>query len=177
MDTTQIWKTFKQELLGFIKSRVTGNDIAEDLLQDIFIKIHLNKDSITEDAKLTSWVYQITRNSIIDYYRKKKINVSSNQFEISLPKEIENVNLELTKCLNSFVSHLSETDQDALNKTVYEGLTQKEYAESIKLSYTATKSRVQRARKKLKELFVECCAIETDRYGNIISDKKDNCKC
>ena len=64
-----------------------------------------------------------------------------------------------------------------LNKTVYEGMSQKEYAESINLSYTATKSRVQRARKKLKDLFVECCAIETDRYGNIISEKKEDCNC
>lgn len=177
MDTTQIWNTFKQDLLGFINSRISDSDIAEDLLQDIFIKIHLNKNSITEEAKLTSWVYQITRNSIIDYYRKKRIDTTSKQFDINLPKEVENINIEFTKCLNSFVSHLSESDQEVLNKTIFEGMSQKEYAQSIDLSYTATKSRAQRARKKLKDLFVECCDIETDQYGNILSAKEDNCDC
>ena len=177
MNTTEIWNSFKQELLGFIKSRVNDNEIAEDLLQEIFIKIHLNKSSITEESKLTSWIYQITRNTIIDHYRKKKIITTKEELAVQLPEEVQNSNADFTKCLNSFVNHLSASDQEAISKTAYGGLSQKEYAASINLSYSATKSRIQRARKKLKELFIECCAIESDNYGNIISNKKDDCNC
>ena len=70
--TEIIWKEFNKELLRFIIKRVKDNDLAHDLLQDIFIKIHLKISTLSDSDKLTSWVYQITRNSIIDHYKKQK---------------------------------------------------------------------------------------------------------
>jgi len=176
MNTTQIWDSFKNELLGFIKSRISDDIIAEDILQDIFIKIHLKKDAITDDSKITSWVYQITRNSIIDYYRKKKLNTESLLFDVKLPEQEKESTKDFTKCLIPFIDQLNNEDKDALNKTFTGELSQKEYAQSIGLSYTATKSRIQRARQKLKNLFINCCDVETDGYGNIITEN-ENCNC
>ena len=70
--TTSIWNEFSQELLGFIKARVNNEQNAEDILQEVFIKIHTKIDTIHKHQKIASWVYQITRNAIIDFYRKKK---------------------------------------------------------------------------------------------------------
>ena len=69
--TENIWNQFKDELLRFIVSRVNDKDIAQDLLQIVFIKIHSKSDSLSDNDKLTSWLYQITRNTIIDYYQPK----------------------------------------------------------------------------------------------------------
>ena len=88
----------KSALLNFIKTKVSNDHDAEDILQEVFRKIYINLDKVNDDNKLTSWMYQITRNVIIDYYRKhsptedidktvvvKEINIQfiSNYFVIS----------------------------------------------------------------------------------------------
>ncbi|MGQ1787549.1 MULTISPECIES: sigma factor [unclassified Saccharicrinis] len=90
MITKKIWDNFSLQLLGFIKSRVHNNVVAEDILQDVFIKIHLKKDLLKENDKITSWVYQITRNSIIDYYRKVKPEKSEIDSNIIMQEDNEN---------------------------------------------------------------------------------------
>jgi len=71
--TETIWKAFHKELFNFINKRVNDKEASNDILQDVFIKIHLKLKTLSEKDKLASWVYQITRNSILDYFRKKKI--------------------------------------------------------------------------------------------------------
>ena len=178
MNTATIWKEFSDELLGFIKARVNQASTAEDILQDVFVKIHQKSEQLSDSNKLASWVYQITRNSIIDYYRKKKLPISD---DASFPNETNesdsNLNPQFINCMMPFIDQLPEKYADALNKTVYGDLSQKEYAEELGVSYTAVKSRVQRARHKLKELFTQCCNIQADKYGNIISSRIDDCNC
>ena len=71
MKIDDIWSEYHLRLLGFIKQRVTEKD-AEDVLQDVFVKIHSRLDRLDEKAKIESWIFQITRNTVIDYYRSKK---------------------------------------------------------------------------------------------------------
>lgn len=174
MTTEQIWTDFKDELLGFIKSRINDIETSEDLLQDVFIKIHKNLNSLNESTNLASWIYRVTRNTIIDYYRKKKVLVYKDTIEERFPEELPKSDKDFTKCLNVFMKQLPDKDQDVLSKVTYGEVSQKEYAEQMNQSYSAVKSRVQRAREKLKEQFVTCCEVESDKYGNVISD---NCKC
>ena len=175
--TKDIWKEFNQELLGFIKARVNNSENAEDILQEVFIKIHKNVNSLKDNKKIASWVYQITRNAIIDFYRKKKNDHTGHEFEKNLPEKIDNSTTDFTKCLKPFILQLPEKDKDILLKTTFENISQKEYSTNNNLSYSATKSRVQRARKQLNKMFVECCGIESDKYGNIISSNNENCDC
>ena len=177
MRTETIWGDFKNELLGFIKARVKDDDLANDILQEVFIKIHLKINQLKDKDKLSSWVYSISRNTIIDYFRKQKREGFISNSESDLIQELEISQKDFSSCLKSFIPALSTKDQDALLKTSFEGLSQKEYAEQINLSYSATKSRVQRARERLKELFVACCQVETDQYGNVIASKEEECNC
>ena len=171
--TEQIWKEFNEQLLGFIKVRVADEEIAKDILQEVFIKIHQGINSIKNRGKITSWVYQITRNAIIDFYRKRKEKVT----EPFLPEKIESHNADFAKCIIPFMSQLSNNDQDILKKISFENVSQKDYARQHNLSYSAAKSRIQRAREKLKAAFVECCNVQSDKYGNIISSSEDKCGC
>ena len=172
MTTANIWNNFKDEIHGFIKTRVNSPENAEDILQDVFAKIHRKASTIKEKEKLTSWVYQITRNTIIDYYKKKKLLTYTDNLNTSLPEKIdENISKDFSKCLQPLINKLADKDRDALHKTSFENMSQKDYAKEQGISYSTAKSRVQRARQKLKTLFVECCQIEADKYGNIIDSK------
>jgi len=176
MNTEQIWKTFNQELLGFINSRVNNKNTAEDILQDVFVKIHLNAKHLTEETKLQSWLYQITRNAIIDFYRKKKLPVSTN-LTAEIPEENKNESLlDFCNCLLPFVHQLPEKEKDAILKTELGNLSQKEYAKNLGINYSTLKSRIQRAKLKLKDSFVSCCKFKLDKNGRI-NPAENECSC
>jgi RNA polymerase sigma-70 factor (ECF subfamily) len=177
MSTEVIWTEFSNRLRGFINSKINNQEISEDLLQDVFIKIHLNANQLKDDGKLSSWVYTITRNVINDYYRKRKLlsddNAEVNNIEAEEISEEEPY--DFVQCMKPFVEELPEKYQKALTKTSFENVSQKDFAEAENLSYTAAKSRVQRARKMIKDKVVACCNPVVDVYGNVIS-KDDECK-
>lgn len=139
--------------------------ILQKILQDVFVKIHRKASDLSDSDKLISWIYQITRNTIIDYYRKKKVSTSNMSF---IPEELDEtdvgLNPQFIKCLIPFIDQLPDIYREALNKTIYGDLSQKECAVELGITYTAFKSRVQRARQKLKSLFTQCCNIQSDKY-------------
>ena len=67
--TDQIWQEFSDRLRLFILRRVRNENDTEDILQDAFWKIHNNLHTLKHGDKLEAWIYQIARNTIIEYYR------------------------------------------------------------------------------------------------------------
>ena len=176
--TEKIWDQFKEELLGFINSKVRNIDVAEDILQEVFVKIHLKISSVTDKDKLSSWIYQLSRNTIIDYFRKNKKESDLTELNLNYEEDQKVHNNEMLRCLMPFIKNLPSKYQEVLLETTYGSMSQKEYAEKYDLNYSAVKSRIQRARKQLKELFLNCCEIQSDIYGNVLDiAKKNNCKC
>lgn len=170
----QIWQQFNQELKRFIVSRIRDNDIANDILQEVFIKINENIHSLKDDKKLVQWIYQITRNVIIDHFRKATQAETLDYFveEEASPKK---AHINLSCCVMPFINQLAPHDREVLLLTDIEKLGQKELAIYLGISYSGAKSRVQRAREKLKDLFEQCCSIEYDKYGTVIDYyKKDS---
>jgi RNA polymerase sigma-70 factor, ECF subfamily len=177
MNTEIVWSEFSDSLLFFIKSKVKDNIVAQDILQDSFIKIHTKISSLKDQSKLKSWLYQIVRNTINDYYKKKKLVLIEKYPEIEenlSPKENEC----LDKCLRPFISQISPKYSDAILKTELGNLSQKEYASLYNIPYSTAKSRVQRGKSQLKELFVDSCLISYDSSGNmLLDDGCEDCKC
>jgi RNA polymerase sigma-70 factor (ECF subfamily) len=177
--TEQVWETFHVPLQQFIRRRVSDETAAEDLLQDVFLDIHQHIDTLRDVKKLESWIYQVTRNAIIDYYRSRRATTTLEEPEASrLPEELpdEDIVTELLPCVRAMVLSLPAQDRQALILTEYQGLTQKELAERLGLSVSGAKSRVQRAREKLKQQLLACCHFELDRRGHII-DYQPRCVC
>ena len=83
---------------------------------------------------------------------------------------------ELAPSVAAMLERLPEHYREALVLTEYQGLTQKELAERLGLSFSGAKSRVQRAREKLKQLMLECCHFEFDCLGRVI-DYQPRCCC
>ncbi len=162
---------FSDSLRGFIRKRVGDEHYVDDILQDAFIKIHKNLGKLQDEGKLRSWLYRIVRNTIIDYYRNRKpAEELPDDFgelveEATLGREVSE---ELAPCVKALMERLSDKDRMAIEKTEFDGLTQKELSETLSISFSGAKSRVQRARGRMKDLLLECCSFELDRQGNIL---------
>lgn len=171
-----LWKDFNIKLKGFILVRVKNEDVANDILQEVFLKVHLNISKLKDTTKLTSWVYQITRNSITDYYRKSKPTEEVNE-ELSNDTEFEhNYNEIFQNDIRCYIDELPEMYKEALILTQYKGMSQIQLADHLGISYSGAKTRVQRAKEKLREMFTDCCEIESDSFGNIVNYyKKPRC--
>ena len=177
--TERVWETFHVPLQQFIRHRVSDDAAAEDLLQDVFLNIHQHVDTLRDVKKLESWIYQVTRNAIIDYYRSIRTTTTLEDPEaLQLAEDLpdEDVISELFPCVRAMVTSLPAQDRQALILTEYQGLTQKELAERLGLSLSGAKSRVQRARAKLKQQLLACCHFELDRRGHVI-DYQPRCAC
>jgi RNA polymerase sigma-70 factor (ECF subfamily) len=170
--TEQAWEAFHAPLHHFIRRRVADEATAEELLQEVFLKIHQHGGSLRDARRLESWIYQITRNIIIDHYRSRNLPMTSldAQEVLDLPEELPDDDMvsELLPCIRAMVLALPEQDRQALILTEYQGLTQKELGERLGLSFSGAKSRVQRAREKLKQQLLACCHFEVDRRGHIL---------
>jgi len=162
-------------LFLYVKKRVNIKEDAEDLTQDIFLK--LSKADNQNINSIKSWVFSIAKNTIIDYYRKKKI--STTEIE-DIPFEPEVVDkdaaVELSKCVARFVNELPEEYRSIMTLSELEGVPQKEIAERLNMNYVTVRSKVQRGRKKLKDKISDCCTVFQGGKGGIINFEK-NKKC
>jgi RNA polymerase sigma-70 factor, ECF subfamily len=173
MEVASIYKQFHSELLGYIKSKVRSREDAEDILQNVFIKISANLDKLEDDIKLKNWIFTITRNAIIDYYRtnasKKKTASHEDISEgISEREEDSDPTKGLEQCMNSMIGLLPDEYRSIIIESEIEGVKQKDLADKYGMAYPSMRSKVQRGRERLKQLFYNCCHIETNKLGNVI---------
>ena len=178
--TEKVWEEFNSGLRQFILKRVPDDQSAEDVLQDVFLKIHTHIDALKDRDKLPGWVYSIARNAITDYYRhQQKTTIEFPEIPYVPHDPMDDVINELAPCIKAMVDTLPENYRQALILTEYEGLSQKELGERLGISFSGAKSRVQRAREKLKDMLLECCHFEFDRLGRIIDyqPRCNSCSC
>jgi len=136
------------------------------------LRIHNNLDTLKNLNKLESWIFQITRNVITDYYRKR-IKHESFKDEISVfPMDEQNFKKEIVQCITSLIDQLPYKYKQPLKEVYMEGKTQKSVAEEIGLSLPGVKSRIQRGRTKLKVILKNCCNVEA-----LIDPLECNCNC
>ncbi|MFA6561369.1 MAG: RNA polymerase sigma factor SigZ [Verrucomicrobiia bacterium] len=166
-----IWDEFAVKLGRFIAARVADPATAEDILQDVFVKIQNRLGQLQDPAKLQGWLYLMARNAIIDHYRTRK---ETTEVPESLPAEPPAHDVEVEELKAAFrrmIYSLPEPYRDALVLTEFEGLSQKELAKQLGISLSGAKSRVQRGREQLKQMLLERCEFEFDRLGRIIDCK------
>jgi len=176
-ETETIWHEYQAKLAAFIKRRVAEDEV-DDLLQDIFMKIISRIDSLKDDIKLESWIYQIARNTIADYYRARSITDELPDWLVHPePDEEEMIREELALCLEPMVRELPDKYRDAVRLSELEGKAQKEVAKQEGISLSGAKSRVQRGRKLLQAMLHDCCQFEVNEKNQIISYEKKEEDC
>jgi RNA polymerase sigma-70 factor, ECF subfamily len=183
MTTEQVWEAYHVPLRQFIRAQVRDEQQTDDLLQEVFLKIHTHLDTVRAPEKVGNWLYQIARHVITDQYRlqqsKATIPLPDNLAErLAMPEEAEENEAvqRLLPSLLPLVQRLPPPYRQALLLTEVEGLTQKALAQQLGLSFSGAKSRVQRARDHLRKL-LDCCHFEFDRRGHIIDYHPHNERC
>lgn len=163
-----IWTDLHEELKSFIQKKVNDAELSQDLLQEVFLKIHLNIHTLADCSKLTAWVYQITRNTIADYFRKKKPVDSLEHFDLAEQEANEPLYAALSHFLNQKIAALPAPYKQAILLTSFQDYSQIALAEELKLSYSGAKTRVQRGKEKLKESLLNCPNVESDPHQKIL---------
>lgn len=173
----------RADLRRFIARRIQNHADADDVLQEVLIKIHRSAERLSDEKNLFAWVYAIARNAIIDHYRKQRPTVSldgdiKDPGELSKEAPEPDALGEIADCLRPFLGHLPEKYREAIVLTDLDGLTQVDLARKLGLSVSGAKSRVQRAREHLKRMLLECCHLEFNASGRVVGyECKDPRKC
>lgn len=178
-DIQKIWTTFSDRLRSFIYLKVKDDTLADDLLQDVFIKIHATLDQLRDKNKIQSWLYRIASNTVNDHFRKTG-RFREDSFAEPAEPEVEESNPFLEEALEDMVKMMDQLPSeycDVLCKTELGGMSQKEYAEQTGISLTAAKTRAFRARNMLKDMLMRCCHYQFDTYGTVIDIHPATCCC
>ncbi|CAM4375653.1 sigma-70 family RNA polymerase sigma factor [Zobellia nedashkovskayae] len=174
LDTQAIWIDLNEELYKFILGKVKDEQTAKDIHQEVFLKIETKIYQLKHSSKITSWVYTITRNTIIDYFRKaKNQNIAIGDLDIPETARDNFEYANLSNCINSKIDSLSAEHKEAIVLTSFKNYSQKELAKHLKISYSGTKSRVQKAREILKDNILDCPNVVSDSSGKIIDFEKN----
>ena len=176
--TLDIWDAFNQPLRAYIYKRVANPDDADDILQEVFFRIHTRIDTLRDEERLPAWLYRITKNALIDHYRASRhfVNISE-RFELEDNSVEIDVAARLAERMPAMVMRcLPEKYGQALLLADLEGITQKELAARLGLSLSGAKARVQRARRLLRAALMKCCQFEFDRRGRVIAYAPRPCR-
>ncbi len=174
-DTTttpgNVWQSLSGELHAFIRSRVPTTSDADDILQDVFVRVIEKTSSLRQSDRIESWVYQTARNAIVDFYRRRTPQPADSVEDVVaqyLENSNENLNHAVGAWLSAMTGKLPDKLRDAVRMYEVDGLSQLEIAKRLKISVSGAKSRVQRGRRELEVLLRGCCQLEIDTRGNVI---------
>jgi RNA polymerase sigma-70 factor (ECF subfamily) len=169
-----VWQEMHAPLLRFVSRRVNDPRDAEDVLQDVMVRIQRHADDMDGYVHLSGWVHQVARTAIIDFYRRRaarpeqpagtSVDIAGTMLDLEPP---EAVRAELSHCLRPLLGQLDDKYRGALELTEFDGISQVAAAERLGLSVSGMKARVQRARVQLRDLLLECCEVELDRRGGV----------
>ena len=185
-----LWTDLHQRLRGFVGRRIGDPHAADDIAQDVLLRLHLSMGDLRVEDRLDAFAYRIARNAIIDYYRSCASARETSAEPDDLATRIDGggdtgqdpdgdgAREELARCLAPLVRQLPEPYREALMLTDLGKLSQVEAAEVAGLSVPGMKARVQRARTQLHELLTRCCDVALDDSQHITDVRRTGpCAC
>ena len=149
----QIYTDYYGKVMGYISARIRNWADAENLCSDVFMKIQEKLESYdVTKASVSTWVFTITRNTLIDHYRRKKPTEELDE-NLSDDSEVDEslLNQETLSELAKALMTLPEQMRDIIVLRYYDGKPLTEIAEMMGLSYGAVKLRHQNALMLLRE--------------------------
>ncbi|MGZ4664803.1 MAG: sigma-70 family RNA polymerase sigma factor [Frankiaceae bacterium] len=163
------WGETLVRVRAFVAARVGDPELAADITQDIVVR-SIASGGLDRVDNITAWLYRAARNAVIDHYRARRRPDESLDLE-RWPEPDPSDNLpndatrELARCLQPMMGRLHPTARDALTRVDLDGQTHQQAAAQLGISVSGMKSRVQRARRDLREQLTSCCHVQTDRTG------------
>ncbi len=164
------WKAHEGELLGFLRHHLSDTDAADDLVQDVFVKAMRQGKGFCGLHNPRAWLFQVARNALIDRARTTKVQVSIDDGNLDLqapvPDGIAPIDA-LAGCVARVLGELSTDDAAIIRACDLEGGTQRAFAELHGLSLPAAKSRLLRARQRMRSQLTAACQVRFDADGSV----------
>lgn len=164
-----MWLAHSGELKSFLSRRVPSPAVVDDILQDVFFKTLLRLESAGHVRHFRGWLFAVARNAIADHYRTSHpVSELPDTLAALTPDPSEASSRVMGTCLLPMINSLPETIRAPLVMVDLEGVRQREVATRLGISLPALKSRVLRARQKVRHLIEDCCQLELDAQGCIM---------
>jgi RNA polymerase sigma factor (sigma-70 family) len=164
-DKKEIWQelySYESDIYGFIKNAVVDGDIARDLYQDIFLSALQNISLLDENRSLKNWLYTVTRNRIINYFRLRKRREFEEFKDSTLHDSIfETTNLSL---INKVLLKIPIRQKQVILLREIEGWTYEELAKKMNLNIQGVTSLLKRARENFQKYYI--LEFLPDWFGN-----------
>ncbi len=181
INTHTLTNEFLSRLRGFVRKRVRVQQDAEDVVQEVLSKLVQHAPSIDDEA-VHAWLFTVARRAIIDRGRAAR---KAGQLPDELPIADEfaadsTVITDLARCMEPMLATLDADERALLQQVDMAGQSQADIARELGMSMSGLKSRVQRARKKLRSVLEQCCSVELDRRGSPVEYERrldDGCSC
>jgi RNA polymerase sigma-70 factor (ECF subfamily) len=149
-----------REFLAFLEKRVGDRSVAEDILQDAFVRGLDKIVSVRDEESVVAWFYRVLRNAVIDHYRRRassdrKLEALARELEGEAPsEEMDNV---VCKCVGELARTLKPEYAQALERVEIQGVAVKDYANEAGITSNNAGVRVFRAREALKKQVAKSC--------------------
>jgi RNA polymerase sigma-70 factor (ECF subfamily) len=169
--TAAAWHEFGSRLRAFIARRVPA-DAIDDVLQQVFLKLHRSLDGPRPIGHVHGWLHRTARHAIADHYRaparrEQPVGDAQDVADLGATNAAGAASPEaefeqLARCLRPLLDRLPPASRQVLLDVELAGVRQREAALSAGVSLSGMKSRIQRARRQLEALLLECCPLTSD---------------
>lgn len=156
MTTATAWQQHRLGVYRYLRHRLLSRELAEDLLQETFLRLHRTPPPVDDPAQLRPWLLRTAHNLVVDHYRAQRDEVGIDETSLADQGDRAASLRTLEPCIAPLAGRLSEPYRNALLWDL-DGLAQEEIAKRQQLSLSGAKSRIQRARILLQKEFEHCC--------------------
>lgn len=170
------WHAHEAELRHYITKKVSDTHLAEDLIQEAFLRAMVQGAKFCTLDDPRAWLFRVCRNLLVDHWRKHRhLDILPDDFESTVAEETrpDEPLGDLLDCIEPNLHHLSASDQSIIRACDLAHQTVQQYADEQGLTLTATKSRLLRARARLREAMVTRCGVQFDEK-QIVCCRRDS---
>jgi RNA polymerase sigma-70 factor (ECF subfamily) len=147
--------------LAFLEKRVGDRALAEDILQEAFVRGLHKIESLEKDESATAWFYRVLRNGVIDHHRRqsargRKLEAFAAELETNDEPEGE-VRAAVCQCVGLLAGTLKPEYAEALRRIEVDGVQVKDYASEVGITSGNAAVRIFRARQALRGRVIRSC--------------------
>lgn len=143
------------KIFGFVKSRIQNKQRAEDIFQEVFVRVHKSKHLYNQSFPLLPWIFTITKNVIIDFYRSSELKISSTEFkgEVNFSPAFDTS--ATAHDFTNLLADLPVNQKQAIQLRYFEEKTFDEIASRLKTSPLNVRQLISRGLKRIRQLLGE----------------------
>lgn len=190
MEFSDVYDEFNEKIRRYVE-RMVGKDGAEDLTQEVFMKVNKGLEGFKGESSLSTWIYRIATNAARDKLKSRSFREDSSKVRLtepdeetqeddgsicteekSLSAEREAIRNEMNECIREFVDKLDENYRTVIILSELKELKNQDIADILGVSLDSVKIRLHRARVKLKKVFEAGCEFYRDEDNELACDRK-----